>query len=343
MTSDLSDRFRLSLSTLLKKINGFSEDPSVLVACSGGIDSLALLYLLSEASEKSGFRIGASYVNHKLREEAAKEADFVKRVCGRLKIPFFLNEFEDDFWGENKKNVEERARTKRYEMLVATAKKEKFTAIATAHQRDDQVETVLMKMLDRGCGLKGLGGIAQQSEISGIFIIRPLLQFSRNELAEYLGRRKFVSDPSNYDEQIRRNFYRRQVIPALRETLKGTQFEANIARTAGNAGREKEVLEYFLIRFWQEKLSGSRILLRKGLIRAHDADFWMTAFSYLFSCAEQIFGQETASDSYSPPTNTLKDITNFVVNFGKKRASYRPFLFVSDSDGIKIELEKTTF
>ncbi|MBO4441034.1 tRNA lysidine(34) synthetase TilS [bacterium] len=343
MTSDLSDRFRLSLSTLLKKINGFSEDPSVLVACSGGIDSLALLLLLAEVSERLGLRIGASYVNHKLREEASEEAGFVKRVCGRLKIPFFLNEFDDAFWSGSRKNVEERARNKRYEMLVETAKKEGFTAITTAHQRDDQVETVLMKMLDRGCGLKGLGGIAQLHEISGIFIIRPLLQFSRNELAAYIGKRRFISDPSNSDEQIRRNFYRKKIVPMLTETLKSDQFEANIARSAANVRREKAVLEQFLIRFWSDKLSGGRILLRKNLIRAHDADFWMTAFSYLFSCSGQIFGRETAADSYSPSTNTLKDITNFVVNFGKKSASYRPFLLVSDSDGVKIELDKTTF
>jgi tRNA(Ile)-lysidine synthase TilS/MesJ len=250
-----------------------------------------------------------------------------------------LNEFDDAFWSGSKKNVEERARTKRYEMLVETAKKEGFTAIATAHQRDDQVETVLMKMMDRGCGLKGLGGIAQLHEISGIFIIRPLLQFPRRELAGYIGKRRFISDPSNSDEQIRRNFYRNRVVPTLVETLESDQFEANIARTADNVRREKAVLEQFLIRFWSDKLSGGRILLRKSLIRAHDADFWMTAFSYLFSCSEQIFGRKTASESYSPSTNTLKDITNFVVNFGKKSASYRPFLFISDSDGVRIEIE----
>lgn len=339
MTPDLSERFRLSLAALLKKVTGFSDNPSILAACSGGIDSLALLLLLAEVSEKLGLRIGASYVNHKLRSEAAGEADFVKELCKGLAVPFFLNEFDDTFWADGRKNVEERARTKRYEMLVGIARKEGFTAVATAHQRDDQVETVLMKMLDRGCGLKGLGGITQVNEVSGIFIIRPLLQFSRTELTGYIGERRFISDPSNSDEQIRRNFYRKKVVPMLLETLKSNQFEANIARTADNVRREKAVLEQFLIRFWSDRLSGERILLRKSLIRAHDADFWMTAFSYLFSCSEQIFGRKTASESYSPSTNTLKDITNFVVNFGKKSASYRPFLFISDSDGVRIEIE----
>ena len=130
-----------------------------LIACSGGMDSVALLYMMAEMCKKDGIRLGACYVDHKLRESAKKESHFVDKICHDLGVEFYHAEFTDDFWGDTKANFEEKARTERYRLLFECAEVNGFQQIATAHHLDDQVETILMRIFDRGTGIKGLAGI----------------------------------------------------------------------------------------------------------------------------------------------------------------------------------------
>ena len=135
------------------------HDSPTLIACSGGMDSVCLLYMMAEMCKKDGIRLGACYVNHKLREDAKKESHFVDKICHNLGVEFYLAEFTDDFWDNNKSNFEEKARTERYRLLFECAEVNGFQQIATAHHLDDQVETILMRIFDRGTGIKGLAGI----------------------------------------------------------------------------------------------------------------------------------------------------------------------------------------
>ena len=183
---------------------GFSgKNFSILVACSGGADSLSLLYLLDEIKKDFGFTLAAAYVNHRLRKESEDEAKFVDKICQQFEITCFSLEFENDFWSSDKKNIEERARLKRYELLFDLVKTNKFNMLATAHHLDDQVETVLMRIFDRGTGLKGLSGIKpinsgsdflSNEQNDDFFVIRPMLNIAKSEISAFMQGRQFLSN-----------------------------------------------------------------------------------------------------------------------------------------------------
>ncbi|MBR6422135.1 tRNA lysidine(34) synthetase TilS [bacterium] len=343
---DLKEKFRANFKEIIEKTGFSGKKFSVLVACSGGADSLALLYLLNEIKNDFGFTLAASYVNHRLRIEAADEAIFVDKICQQLKITCFSLEFEPDFWDHDNKNIEERARLKRYELLFNLVKSNKFNMLTTAHHLDDQVETVLMRIFDRGTGLKGLSGIKpvnsscdflSNTENGDFFVIRPMLNISKNEISAFMQGRQFLSDASNYDTKYRRNYYRHKILPALDALLPEIPYKENIARLAENAARESEIMRELMDGFWRNLSiidSENSIFIPRSLVESKSYDFWLTAFSYLFSSA---FFVESGIHR-SPSTKTLRDITDFITKTDPGRANYNPFVFERTRDGVKIIL-----
>ena len=341
---DLKAKFSANFKEIVEKTGFSGKNFSILVACSGGADSLALLYLLNEIRRDLGFSLAASYVNHRLRTEAFEEAKFVDKICQSLEIPYFSLQFEEDFWEAEEKNIEERARIKRYELLFDLAKRNNFNMLATAHHLDDQVETLLMRLLDRGTGIKGLCGIKpinlssdflSNSKNSDFFIIRPLLNITKNEINEFMQERQFLSDPSNLDTKYRRNYYRHEVIPALDKLLPDIPYKENLSRLAENAARESEILREMMTGFWQNLVTKNvtpAIFIPRSEIKSHTYDFWLTAFSYLFSSTILINTQFHRS----PSTQTLCDITDFIFRTDPATANYNPFVFERTREGITI-------
>ena len=341
---DLKEKFLANFKEIIEKTGFSGKNFSILVACSGGADSLALLYLLHEIKKDFGFTLAAAYVNHKLRPEADDEAEFVDKICQELEITYFSLKFRPDFWASDKKNIEERARLKRYELLFDSVKSNKFNMLATAHHLDDQVETVLMRIFDRGTGLKGLSGIKpinpscdflSNAENNDFFVIRPMLNISKNEITEFMAGRQFLSDTSNYDTKYRRNYYRHKILPALDALLPEIPYKENIARLAENAARESEIMRELMDDFWRNlaaKDPENSIFIPRDLIKSKSYDFWLTAFSYLFSSTVFV----RSGIHRSPSTKTLHDIIDFIIKTDPGSANYNPFVFERTRGGIKI-------
>ena len=189
---------------------------AVLCAVSGGADSMCLLHLLLELSWEGGFRVCAAHYHHGMRGEAADaDAAFVSQWCADRGVPCVVE--RGDVYAEAERRglgVEETGRRLRYEFLRRAAAELGCGRVATAHNADDNLETLLLH-LARGTGLHGLAGIPpRRGEI-----VRPLLTTSRAEITAYLEEHNVphVEDATNADEYYARNRIRRQVVPVLRQ------------------------------------------------------------------------------------------------------------------------------
>lgn len=190
----------------------FSMNARVLVALSGGGDSVALLRILYAL----GYVCEAAHCNFHLRgEESDRDEVFVKRLCEKMGIPLHRIDFETERYAvENKISIEMAARELRYSWFAEIKKKTKADVIAVAHHQDDSVETILLNLI-RGTGLNGLLGIRPKNGS----IVRPLLCLSRKEIIDYLQemRQEYVTDSTNLQDEYTRNKIRLNLIPLMQE------------------------------------------------------------------------------------------------------------------------------
>lgn len=214
------------------------------IAVSGGPDSLALLLLAAAAFPG---RVEAATVDHKLRSESAAEAGFVANICARLAIPHAILGADRPVAG----NVQSAARALRYRLLAAWAKERGLACLLTAHHRDDQAETLLMR-LDRGAGLSGLCAIRATTEIAGVRVLRPLLGWSRAELAAIPAAAGIdaVRDPSNADPRYDRARLRARLAEAPLID------PAALARSAAALAQADGALDWATDRLVEERIEG---------------------------------------------------------------------------------------
>jgi tRNA(Ile)-lysidine synthase len=215
------------------------ESGLVLCAVSGGADSMCMLTWLRELAGKGGFTVAAAHFNHRLRgENADRDEAFVRSWCEKHKIEFRCGHGDvRAAAAEHGWTIEEAARNLRYAYLEKTAVELGAVRIATAHNAEDNAETVLMNLV-RGTGMEGLTGIAP---VRGIFI-RPMLCTTRREIEEYLRARgvPHIEDETNRDLEITRNKIRLQVMPVLRQI--NPSATESINRTAGILREENRYL-----------------------------------------------------------------------------------------------------
>lgn len=214
----------------------FSPGDRVLVAVSGGADSVALLVALRDAATKLKVRVDAAHFHHRLRgADADADAEFCRRLCQSLDLPFHLGQAECDLPAAG---LEAAARRARYAFLEAQRQRIGAARIATGHTADDQAETVLMRLL-RGSGGEGLKAIRFRRGP----IVRPLLECSRAEVLDFLAgcAQDFRFDASNDDRHFLRNRVRHEVLPVL-EAINPRVRQA-LARTAEIAQDETDLLE----------------------------------------------------------------------------------------------------
>src|SRR5258708_3503119 len=190
--------------------------PAIVLAVSGGPDSIALLWLAARwrRSLARGPRLIAVTVDHGLRSEAAREARDVKRLARMLDLPHRTMRWTG---AKPKTGLPAAARNARYRLLAQAARAGGATHILTAHTRDDQAETLLMRML-RGSGIAGLAAMARESEREGVLLARPLLGIPKSQLVATLNKAKitFADDPTNRDASYTRPRLR-ALMPALAE------------------------------------------------------------------------------------------------------------------------------
>ena len=202
----------------------------VLVAVSGGPDSVTLLHLLYELRDQFALHLEVAHLQHGIRGEEGKEdARFVAALAASLKLPFHLKEIDlpQIKSDAGKGNLEALARVERYRFFAEVVKDRGLAKVAIAHTRDDQAETVMMWFL-RGAGKKGLGGMLplQQLRLANgspdtLTVIRPLLEASKSEILAYLAEKGLAHriDRSNQDSAFLRNWIRLELMPKIHERV----------------------------------------------------------------------------------------------------------------------------
>lgn len=185
----------------------FLQTDKILLAVSGGMDSMAMVQLFRDAN----IQIGIAHVNHNLRgEESQQDEDFIKNYCETYCLPFFAATIDPKTF--DRQNMHEKARQFRYDFFEKVVTLNDYQYIATAHHQDDVVETFLMNM-SRGAGLNGLSSIPSKRQN----IIRPLLFATREDISRYINIENipYREDSSNASDKYLRNSIRHRILPAL--------------------------------------------------------------------------------------------------------------------------------
>lgn len=221
----------------------------VIVAVSGGPDSMALLHILWELSREMEFSVAAAHLNHQLRPQAVREQEFVEEYCQHWQIACYSRTVDvRQMARQQKASLEDAGRQARYTFFRDLSVQLKADRIATAHHQDDQAETVLLHLL-RGTGLQGLRGIMPCNDQ----LIRPLLGQSKQAILAYLKERNisYCLDQSNQDQSFLRNRIRLQLIPFLQEGY-NPQITENLSRLAEIVRAENELLQQIVQDYWTQ-------------------------------------------------------------------------------------------
>jgi tRNA(Ile)-lysidine synthase len=225
---------------VLEDLRTPSAGETVVAALSGGADSVALLDVLVRLAPARGFRVVAAHLDHGLRPDSADDARSCADLCERIGVP--LRAGQADVRGRADRDgggVEEAARVERYAFLRSVKASEGAVAIALAHTRDDQAETVLLRLL-RGAGVSGLAGMRPRSQD----LVRPLLGFGRADVLAHLHARglSWREDPTNGDFSLARNRVRGELIPYL-EAHFNPRLRETLARTASVLAEDEDLLD----------------------------------------------------------------------------------------------------
>ena len=274
-------------TNLLEKVEKLNEmekliipGDSIVVGVSGGPDSICLLHIL-EQLQKNGlnFKITVAHVNHMIRENAKLDEKYVTNYCTQHEIPIFVKKFDvEEYAKKNKIGTEEAGRKIRYDFFEEISKKTKANKIATAHNANDNAETVILNII-RGCGVDGLKGIEAQN---GKYI-RPLINIKRCEIEAYCDENKLDPriDESNKELIYQRNKVRNVMIPYIEQEF-NDNFVETINRLSKIAKEDASYLEGIIKSEYEKVLIKEQegiitldlkqfnlldIVIKKGIIR----------------------------------------------------------------------------
>ncbi|UQZ34248.1 tRNA lysidine(34) synthetase TilS [Paenibacillus sp. PK3_47] len=234
----------------------FGPYDTIVVAVSGGPDSVALLRILHEISlTRTPLNLICAHVNHGFRAESREEAEFVRSLAGELGIPFELAEYDIPALAKNSGlGPEGTAREKRYQFLIETAKRYGARSVALAHHADDQAETVLMRLL-RGSGPSGLAGMRWKRTEKNVELIRPFLRINKTALVTLCqtGGFFYVEDATNLQTIYKRNAVRLEVLPMLEQH--NPKVKQSLLQLAEIAGAEDDFMEASAAKCFDELVS----------------------------------------------------------------------------------------
>jgi tRNA(Ile)-lysidine synthase len=223
--------FEKKLADFINVNKLFGSAEKILLAVSGGADSMALMYAMHalKAENFFGAKLLCAHINHQLRgAEGDLDEEFVVTQANKLKLDVTTRRIDvREFARLNKLSIETAARQLRIRALIDIVKSNNCNLIATAHQKNDNAETIIQR-LSRGTGFRGLGGIWPKRVFADeIKFIRPLLYFTRDEIINYLQQRNlnWRRDHTNADCTYRRNYIRHRLLPALQKDFVGSVVE----------------------------------------------------------------------------------------------------------------------
>ncbi|MBE5806073.1 MAG: tRNA lysidine(34) synthetase TilS [Clostridiales bacterium] len=228
----------------INKYNMIDSKDKVVVGVSGGPDSICMLYILNELRTKLNFEIYVAHINHMIRDEADEETEYVKKICDKLNVECFIKKVDIKKEASlNKLGTEEMGRKVRYDFFNEVLEKVGANKIATAHNLNDNAETVLMNII-RGTGISGLKGILPVRENK---FIRPIIECQRCEIEEYCEINKLEPkiDKSNFENIYTRNKIRNLLIPEIRDN-----YNPNIINSLNNlsniARQENDFIDEYI-------------------------------------------------------------------------------------------------
>ena len=217
----------------IKQYRMLTPGDRVLVAVSGGVDSVVLLYVLRELQKSEKLSLAVAHFDHAIRADSAADAEFVRKLARSLKLRCYSERADVPAYAKAQKlSLEVAARTLRYQFLERAAQAHNFHKIALGHTLNDQAETLLMRLL-RGAGLEGLSGIPPVRPSGELTYIRPLIECTRDQIVAFAQAHKLSwrEDPTNYDTTIVRNKIRHELIPTLKE------YNPKVLEALGRAAR----------------------------------------------------------------------------------------------------------
>ncbi len=217
----------------------FTKNQSLLLAVSGGIDSVVLAHLLTQLK----YKIVLAHCNFNLRgKESDEDETFCRKLAKKLHVNIYVQSFDiKKYCKVNKVSIQMAARELRYAWFKELVEKNNYDFILTAHHLDDSVETILLNII-RGTGLKGLVGIQEKNNK----IIRPLLAFKKSEIKAFakLNKIEFRTDKTNADDKYKRNFVRLNLIPKIKQL--NPIFDETLMRSALNMQHDQALLTEFV-------------------------------------------------------------------------------------------------
>ncbi len=227
----------------IKRHQLISDKCRLLIGLSGGADSVFAVHFFNKYKRKYNLNICAVHINHNLRDdESLRDAQFCSDLCETIDVDFYSADVNvKEFAKKNKNSIEEAARVLRYKKFEEIRKKTKSDLIVTAHNNDDNTETVLLNIVS-GAGIEGISGIPVKREN----IIRPFLCLSKGQIINYLteNKIKFVEDSTNEDLSYRRNFIRKEIVPLLSKL--NPSLNKVILSSSEVFSNQKKVLNYFV-------------------------------------------------------------------------------------------------
>lgn len=250
----------------IQENNLFNIGTPILLACSGGVDSMVLADVLI----KSGFKIGLAHCNFQLRgEDAHGDELFVKHVAEKHKLPFFSIRFDTQAYVEQHQvSIQMAARTLRYDWLEKIRKDNGFHQVVTAHHLDDNIETVLLNFI-KGTGINGMVGM----QAKRAYIVRPMVTITKETIVEYakVNQIAYREDSSNASDKYQRNFIRHHIIPLFKEI--NNEFPTNFIRFTEHIKDYQTLAQHeiarYKVRYCSEKNSVVEIKLGGIKIQAY--------------------------------------------------------------------------
>ncbi len=235
------DRFKQTISRFIKEELLVTPGDRVLIACSGGVDSVALLHFMASNQGEMGIEVAAVHVDHMLRgEESAADGTFVKGLCEALGIPFFGGSVPvPEIIEKDGGNLQAVCRAGRYAFFTDILQKYKYSVLVTAHHAEDQLETVLMQVAKGSLP----SGMPVKRDIDGGLLIRPFLPVMKAELFSYVVENglHYREDPSNESDAYMRNRFRHHVVPFMLE--ENPAASKNVVKMSGWLREDEDLLE----------------------------------------------------------------------------------------------------
>ena len=290
------------------------NNKKIIVACSGGLDSVVLSHLLKQL----GFTFCLAHCNFSLRgKESDGDATFVETLATQLKVPFYKEIFDTKAFAKDQKlSTQMAARELRYHWFKELRNEIKYDLIATAHHADDVLETVLIN-LSRGTGVRGLTGIPENTKT----LIRPLLPFSRDEVLKFAKNSEFFwrEDSSNASSDYLRNDLRHHVIPAYKNASKNVL--KGVRNTITHLQATEQLVEDYMALLYNLLVEEGEDGYEIDLIKLGDlpnqgavlyellAPFGFTAWDDIIALSTAQSGKQVFSDSH----RLLKDRTKLIL------------------------------